>query len=774
MDSYGSRFVYYATHFLGFLIILTIFIGISYFYQPPAPPPAYGNIQYNISSYNMSIDPQGLITFAKAQNFTPLSNLDTDNFIPIIKESEGGENITTAIKEILSMNASQIAPIPYWEAEDLAQFLNASFVGYKVLNSYTIPLSPNENETWTMNYLTFNITKFNVTIYNESYTPSTNVSYTLKIINKSIPVIRHKTYTLFPGGSYNLIGFNNFQPTYSWPYTSGGELVLVPSGQRQSTGMLYTVTYLNPQEFNVSLLGGGSPGSADGFYIGIANGFVTSWTFYPPFAQHQIYGGDWSPLGAVPFPGNTWAIVVTYDPLGPNINFIVVNNGYRYEITYWVNQPYNSGDQLQFNVTITGETIKATVFDVNTGAKTTMTLPLSAFDWQPQLVPGLYTVYVGGANGYFTSTWYVYNVQMSYGVIDFVQKSTVVLSGDGYTYNGSDPLTWLQNNTVYHLLRQGDGPYTFNLVYVMWGNSTKPYNEFIKIFTNDTLTMKMRYGDIIVNRNYTGLVGWINATPAVVPNQFGGYNYTLQFSWNIETFPVPDYVLNHPPPSTVFRNNYAFEYLEWNEYRLLANEIYNFTIQFTDNVSQHLNNNYTVYWRDEAYAIADEMLAHNLHNISSEYQHQYPIQALWDGNGTQYEVNENLALILENLMPVNITIGQHYNITSFYPVDGYWVSNWSYDYVNVQTLPQYWANDTVFLQYNYTYLTDLGSTYRYFSLWQIPNGTYNNVTLYNPLPTNIVFHYGTYYLNITPIEFYNVSTTLSLAYNATAEYKLHA
>jgi len=330
----------------------------------------------------------------------------------------------------------------------------------------------------------------------------------------------------------------------------------------------------------------------------------------------------------------------------------------------------------------------------------------------------------------------------------------------------------LQNNTAYNLLRQGDGPYTFSLKYIMWGNSTKPYNEFIKIFTNDTLAMKMRYGDIIVNRNYTGLVGWINATPAVVPNQFGGYNYTLQFSWNIETFPVPDYVLNHPPPSAVFRNNYAFEYLEWNEYRLLANKIYNFTIQFTDNVSQHLNNNYTVYWRDEAYAIVVEMLAHNLQNISSEYQHQYPIQALWDGNGTQYEANENLALILENLMPVNITIGQHYNVTSFYPVDGYWVSNWSYDYVNVQTLPQYWANNTVFLQYNYTYMADLGSTYRYFSLWQIPNGTYNNVTLYNPLPTNIVFHYGTYYLNITPIEFYNVSTTLSLTYNATAEYKL--
>jgi hypothetical protein len=308
----------------------------------------------------------------------------------------------------------------------------------------------------------------------------------------------------------------------------------------------------------------------------------------------------------------------------------------------------------------------------------------------------------------------------------------------------------------------------------MWGNNSNPYIEFVKIFTNDTLTMKMRYGDIIVNRNYTGLVGWINASPVVIPNQFGGYNYTLQFSWNIETFPVPDYVVNHPPPSSVFHNNYAFEYLEWNEYRLLSNQIYNFTIQFTNNVSEHLNNNYTEYWRDEALAIVTEMLTHDLHNISSEYQHQYPIQALWDGNGTQYEVNENLALILENLMPVNITIGQHYNITSFYPVDGYWVSNWSYDYVNVQTLPQYWANNTVFLQYNYTYLTDLGSIYRYFSLWQIPNGTYNNVTLYNPLPKSIMFHYGTYYLNITPIEFYNISFTLSLAYNATAEYKFLA
>jgi hypothetical protein len=473
----------------------------------------------------------------------------------------------------------------------------------------------------------------------------------------------------------------------------------------------------------------------------------------------------------VPFPGNTWAIVVTYDPFGPNINFIVVNNGYRYEITFWVNQPYNSGDWLQFNVTITGETIKATVFDESTGVETTITLPLTAFDWQPQLAPGLYTVYVGGATGGVTSTWYVYNVQMSYDVIDFVQKSTVVLSGGGYTYNGSDPLTWLQNNTDYRLLRQGDGPYTFNLVYIMWGNSTKPYNEFIKIFTNDTLYMPMRYGDIIVNRNYTGLVAWLNASPVSVPNQFGGYNYSLRFTWVFRTYPVPVYVVNHPPPSSVFTHDYAFEYLEWAEYKDLAGAVYNYSWQFVNNVTKSNGTNVTQYWRAEAYAVAGELLAQNVHNVSASYQHAYPIQALWDGNGTQSEADLNLALILEDLMPVNITVGQHYNVTNIYPVEGYWVDNWTYDYVNVQCIPPLWQNDTVFLQYNYTYLADLAGTYKYFALWQVPNGTYNNVTLYNPLPTTIVFRYGTYYLDLTPIEFYNVSTVLSLSYNASAEYR---
>jgi hypothetical protein len=562
-DSFGSRYVYYATMFLGFIILLAAFTGINYFYQSPIPPVASMNIQYNMPSYNITVSLQDLITFAKAQNFTPLSNLNNDNFIPILNESENGENVTNAIKEILSMNASEIAPIPYWEAEDLAQFLNVSFMGYEILHSYAIPLSPSENESWTLNYLSFNITKFNVTIHNYSYTPSTNVIYSLSIINETIPQI------------------------------------------------------------------------------------------------------------------------------------------------IWVSSPGPNG-------TIIYKEIK-----------------------------------------------------------NCIQSSTIILQVNGYTYNGTVPMTWLQNNTEYHLLRQGDGPYTFSLKYVMWGNNPQPYSEFVKIFTNDTLVMKMRYGNITVNRNYTGLIGWINATPEVVPNQFGGHNYILKFSLNIQTYPVPDYVTHHPPPSSVFNNNYAFEYLEWNEYRLLAENIYNFTIQFTNNVTQHLNYNYTEFWRDEAYGIVTEMLAHDLHNnVSSKYQHQYPIQALWDGNGTQYEANENLALILENLMPVNITIGQHYNITSFYPVYGEWVPNWSYVYVNVQCLPQYWANNTVFLQYNYTYLTDIGSTNKYFSDWQIPNGTYNNVTLYSPLPTSIVFHYGTYYLNITPIEFYNITSTLGLIYNDTAEYKI--
>nr|WP_255430346.1 methyltransferase type 11 [Sulfolobus sp. NOB8H2] len=765
--------------FLGLMILLAAFSSINYFYQSPNPPTASGNIQYGLSSYNITISPHDVLTYAEAQNFTPLSDLTKDNFIPILKY--GNTNIITAIKKILSLNASLIAPVPYWEAEDLAQFLNASFVGYKILHSYTIPLSPNENESWTQNYLSFNITKFNITVYNNSYAPSTNISYSLSIINKTIVFLKGTSYNIWPGGSFSEEGFynvygNSYSITSSYPFVSGNELVFVPA-QTSSSGLIYFSKNLYiTGGVSVALIGGATesntPTVADGFYIGIAYGHVSSWAFNTPSVQKTVYGSGYPYSGSVAFPANTYAIVVQYDPLGPNINFFISDGSVKYEISYvGLNVHYSLGQLIYFNVTLDNGIVTAYVSNLNTGQSVKLSVSLTSFYWYPNLQSGLYTIYLGGATGTADANWYIDYSSMYYYVPYFIQNSTVFLQGNGYTYNGTVPLTWLQNNSLYYILRKGDGPYSFSLKYIMLGNQS--YSEFVKVFANDTLEMLMRYYNIIINRNYTGLVGWINATPIVIQNQYGGLNYTLKFKIGITKYPVPEYVVNHPPAPSVFRNNYAFEYLEWSEYRLLAQNIYNFTIQFTENVTQHLNYNYTKFWRAEAYAITVELLSQNIHDVSTKYQHQYPVQALWDGNGTQYEANINLALILENLMPVNVTIGQHYNVTNFYPVSGYWISNWSYDYINVQNLPQYWLNNTVFLQSNYTYLSDIGSTYRYFTYWQIPNGTYNNVTLYNPLPFSIIFHYGTYYLTITPIEFYNITFTLKLVYNDSAEYKIY-
>jgi hypothetical protein len=558
---YGKRYIYYATQFLALIILLAVFTGLGYVIQGPNVPPVSGNVNYTVTTWQTNITPQLVMATALNGTFAPLSDLNVDSFIPVLNQSSNGSTVVDALKSVLAENASEIAPVPYWEAEDLAQFLNASFKGYKVLDAYSVPVLPYENQSWTRNDIAINVTEFNVTMYNESYTPSTNVSYSLNINTQYIP-------------------------------------------------------------------------------------------------QYICY-------------------------------------------------------------------------------------------------------YTPGPNG----TLYV-NV-----IVNCIEEATVVLTIHGYTYNGSIPLTWLNENGNYRVLKHGDGPYNITLTYFMTGKSGHPYNEFIEVFTNDTLVMSMRYGDISVARNYTGLIAWINATPVVTPNWSGGTNYFLQFSTDVRTFPVPDYVVRHPPPSSVFKHNYAFEYLEWAEYKDLAGALYNYSWQFVNNVTKFNGTNVTQYWRAEAYAIANELLAQNIHNISASYQHAYPIQALWDGNGTQRGTDLNLALILEDLMPVNVTVGQHYNVTSFYPVEGYWVDNWSYVYVNVQCIPPLWQNDTVFLQYNYTYLADPAGTYKYFALWQVPNGTYNNVTLYNPLPTSIVFHYGTYYLNITPIEFYNVSAVLTLSYNASAEYR---
>ncbi|QGA54565.1 methyltransferase type 11 [Sulfolobus sp. E5-1-F] len=778
--SFASRYVYYSVFFLGLIILLAVFANINYFYQSPSPPSASGNIHYNITSYNISLSLDNIIKYAKIQHFKVLSNLTKDSLGPIVNQT-GNMNIIDSLKKILELNATLVSPVRYWEAEDLIQFLNASFFSYRIMHSYTIPLSDKENETWTQNYLTFNISKFNVTIYNNTYTPSTNVTAHLSIINSTIVVLKPTEYNIWPSGTFNEIGFydvygESYRITYSYPYISGNYLVFVPA-QTASSGLIYFTKYLYIQGgISIALEGGATesntPSIADGFYIGIAYGYVTSWAFNIYSIQKTIYGSGFPYSGSVAFPANTYAIVVQFDPLGPNVNFFISNGNVRYQISYvGLGISYRIGQLLYFNVTLQNGIITAYVANVNTGQYVKLSVALSNFDWYPTLQNGLYTIYLGGATGTGDGNWYINYASMRYYIPNFMEISYVNLQGEGYTYNGTNPLTWLQNNTYYKLLRYGDGPYQFSLTYTMFANQS--YKEYVKVFANDTLIMDMHYGNIIIKRNYTGLVGWINATPAIVQNQYGGYNYTLKFSINITTFPVPDYVVIHPPPSEVFKNNYAFEYLEWTEYRLLAENIYNFTIQFTDNVTAHLNYNYTKFWKAEAYGITAELIAHNIRNISSSYQHQYPIEALWDENGTQYEANINLALILENLMPVNVTIGNYYNVTSFYPIAGHWINNWSYVYVNVQDLPEYWLNNTVFLQYNYTYLSDIASLYKYFSYWQIPNGTYNNVTLYSPLPTTIIFHYGTYYLNITPIIFYNTTTTLKLSYNDTAEYKFY-
>jgi len=91
--SFASRYVYYATMFLGFMILLAAFSSINYFYQSPNPPTASGNIQYGLSSYNITISPQSVMTFAKTQNFTPLSDLVKDNFMPILNENEYGKTL---------------------------------------------------------------------------------------------------------------------------------------------------------------------------------------------------------------------------------------------------------------------------------------------------------------------------------------------------------------------------------------------------------------------------------------------------------------------------------------------------------------------------------------------------------------------------------------------------------------------------------------------------------------------------------------------------------
>jgi hypothetical protein len=94
-----------------------------------------------------------------------------------------GENVTSAVLKILGMNASLIAPGPYWEAANLAGFLLANAATHK---SFLILITNGTN--WNnATYYNMTLPFFNASPLNISYPPSDNVTVgalTYHIINK--------------------------------------------------------------------------------------------------------------------------------------------------------------------------------------------------------------------------------------------------------------------------------------------------------------------------------------------------------------------------------------------------------------------------------------------------------------------------------------------------------------------------------------------------------------------------------------------------------------
>lgn len=850
--SFGARYVYYAIIFIALLLLLAAFysINVPTIPAPNIPTSPVGALN-NATPYEMPpISPNSLVNYTANSTFIPvlssfykwvllgyenasnqsilygfithmhskkpiLIDLYNDSYLVPVVNQTNKYNITMleSLKFLLSLNASIIPPVPYWEAADLAQFLNMTPTGYTLLKSGAVPLSDKENQTWTQNYVEFNITKYEVHIYSVTYPPSTNVTFHVVNSLKAIPkyYIRYLVlWPSYPPYPFGTEGFSGDKVTIN-----GNDICFVNPVQRGNTGLIYTVqsiAFVPNSSLSIVMKGGATtstcPGDpADYFEVGIAFGEPTTWSLIWNSNVHVIYmeghHGAW-------VHGNTWLPVSNFVILAQWDQFLDINeidiwyNNNWYEFVWHGNNQnlgYQLGDVLYENLTITPTEVIYTVINLNNSEHVNITVPFSLITQKtgapaPKLQSGIYTIFIGGVSGGVSSNWYANYAALRYEVVNYTQVWTQNITFDGYTYNGTDPITWFENGSTFKIVRVGDGPFTINVSLTFWGNSTKPYNETIWIFSNDTLVMDMRYGDLVIPRNYTALYYQINVTPWTIPNQYGGYNYTFNLSYLFIWNPVPDYVVVHPPPSFVFNNNFAAEYLEWAEYKMLADEIENYSIAFTENVTNHMNQNYTKYWMAEAYAITANMLVHQFKtNISAKYQHPYPIMALWDGNATQYEANLNLALILENLMPVNMTVGEYYNLTDMLHPNGYWVKNWSYDFVDVVQIPPYWQNFTSYISGNVkvdssqsygfngwsiAYLTDLGSHDQFFTIWQRPNITnvsdskivYYNVTFYNPLPQEILYHYGSYYLQIPPIMFFNITAVQTgLVYNETVLYE---
>jgi hypothetical protein len=238
----------------------------------------------------------------------------------ILISNDSGESILNTILYIYKMNASLVAPGPYWEAANLAGFLSANTTTHK---SYLVMVT-NGTDMNNITYYNMTLPFFTASPFNISYPPSDNISI----------------------GSPNYHIINNYSVTTNVKVNYTQSKVLIYNTTIQEGNTVYVYEYYG---YSVS-------GTA---YLFTNNNLISSQTFsffvwywggtfkysiygfttVPPGVSEKVFGNYsftyWEGSDSQTIhKGNTTYIITRYYPVGPNIQtYGYTFNWYEYNVT---------------------------------------------------------------------------------------------------------------------------------------------------------------------------------------------------------------------------------------------------------------------------------------------------------------------------------------------------------------------------------------------------------------------------------------------------------
>jgi hypothetical protein len=285
----------------------------------------------------------------------------------------------------------------------------------------------------------------------------------------------------------------------------------------------------------------------------------------------------------------------------------------------------------------------------------------------------------------YTYNWYEYNVSLPLTI---------------KVYNGTDPVTYVNNYTFYNRSVNVQPWYT------VWSSS--PKNFTVRVITNDSI----RVANYTVNREWDA--GKANVTAEPVTQKYGNrFDYLLDFN---DTYNFTE------PPYWVFQDNMTYNetasirwfYLEQNA--SLAHALYVF-------INKTINETDKQFWKFEYFVLADEFVMYTFNTTYSVGNNTLILESFYENwslvnasvlNLTYLLTKYGLKYMNGTLMFFNVSrIPEIYNASIYYNVTGNY-EIYLTDIYNGLEFP-HWDRIPFGNIYNFTYLPENRTVYIYYS-----------------------------------------------------------